>query len=201
MLRSDGSIDGGIDLIPGANNAGGQIGEGIGEAVGMIPGVGTVAKPIIKVAGKLIGAALDRKPQKTRKFNQQTMQNLNTMGLMQGAADIQSANQNFMEDGGWVSHDWQPQVITQFGGYNLKDLLKDDPTVVVIESKAVADSFRKYFYALWEQANYPIKIIYGLEGPRLVLKELVEAGKQRQESRSKMQIYGVGWMRQRSRTR
>jgi hypothetical protein len=34
-----------------------------------------------------------------------------------------------MEDGGWVSHDWQPQVITQFGGYDMKDLLRDDPTM------------------------------------------------------------------------
>jgi len=33
------------------------------------------------------------------------------------------------EDGGWVSHDWQPQVITQFGGYDMKDLLRDDPTM------------------------------------------------------------------------
>ena len=33
------------------------------------------------------------------------------------------------EDGGWVSHDWQPQVITQFGEYNMKDLLRDDPTM------------------------------------------------------------------------
>jgi hypothetical protein len=28
------------------------------------------------------------------------------------------------EDGGWVSHDWQPQVITTFGEHKLKDLLK-----------------------------------------------------------------------------
>ena len=117
----------GLDMIPGMNNAGGQIGEGIGEAVGMIPGVGTVAKPILKLAGKAIGAVLDRKPQKTRKFNQQTFQNMNAMGLMQGAADIQSANQNFMEDGGWVSHDWQPQVIASFGGHRVSDLLRRDP--------------------------------------------------------------------------
>ena len=29
-----------------------------------------------------------------------------------------------MEEGGWVSHDWQPQVITTFGEHKLKDLLK-----------------------------------------------------------------------------
>jgi len=33
------------------------------------------------------------------------------------------------EDGGWVSHDWQPQTITKFGDYDVKDLLKDDPTM------------------------------------------------------------------------
>jgi lipoprotein-anchoring transpeptidase ErfK/SrfK len=44
-------------------------------------------------------------------------------------------DQNFLsnipqkEHGGWVSHDWQPQVITQFGGYDMKDLFKDDPTM------------------------------------------------------------------------
>ena len=32
-----------------------------------------------------------------------------------------------MEEGGWVSHDWQPQVITQFGEHNVSDLLKRDP--------------------------------------------------------------------------
>ena len=31
---------------------------------------------------------------------------------------------NSMEEGGWVSHDWQPQVIATFGEHKLKDLLK-----------------------------------------------------------------------------
>ena len=31
---------------------------------------------------------------------------------------------NVMEDGGWVSNDWQPQVIAKFGEYDVKDLLK-----------------------------------------------------------------------------
>lgn len=30
----------------------------------------------------------------------------------------------FTKNGGWVSHDWQPQTITKFGEYNVKDLLK-----------------------------------------------------------------------------
>jgi len=31
---------------------------------------------------------------------------------------------NKKEDGGWVSNDWQPQTITQFGEHKMKDLLK-----------------------------------------------------------------------------
>lgn len=57
-------------------------------------------------------------------------------------------------------------------------LEEQDPMVIVIESKAVADSFRQYFYALWEQSKYPTKIYYGFDGPRLVLKQLAEAGQQ-----------------------
>ena len=34
-----------------------------------------------------------------------------------------------MEDGGWVSNDWQPQVIAKFGEYDVKDLLAPDPTM------------------------------------------------------------------------
>ena len=32
-------------------------------------------------------------------------------------------------------------------------LLQEDPMVILIESKAVADSFRKYFYALWNSSK------------------------------------------------
>lgn len=33
------------------------------------------------------------------------------------------------ENGGWVSNDWQPQVITKFGEYDVEDLLRKDPTM------------------------------------------------------------------------
>ena len=36
-------------------------------------------------------------------------------------------------------------------------ILKEDPMAIMIESKAVADSFRKYFYALWKTAQIPKK--------------------------------------------
>ena len=60
----------------------------------------------------------------TRKRNQQGFQNLGASALQQGAQQIQNQNAGFMEDGGWVSNDWQPQVIASFGEHKLKDLLK-----------------------------------------------------------------------------
>jgi hypothetical protein len=60
----------------------------------------------------------------TRKRNQQGFQNLGASALQQGAQQIQNQNSGFMEDGGWVSNDWQPQVIASFGEHKMKDLLK-----------------------------------------------------------------------------
>jgi hypothetical protein len=51
------------------------------------------------------------------------------LGQSTGMA-IQSMNRSHMEDGGttspyqWVSHTWQPQVITTFGEHKVKDLLR-----------------------------------------------------------------------------
>jgi hypothetical protein len=60
----------------------------------------------------------------TKKRNQQGFQNLGASALQQGAQQIQGQNNAFMEDGGWVSNDWMPQVITTFGEHKIKDLLK-----------------------------------------------------------------------------
>jgi len=48
--------------------------------------------------------------------------NTSMMGFMQNRSQG-PLNAN-LEHGGWVSHDWQPQTITKFGEYNVKDLLK-----------------------------------------------------------------------------
>ena len=42
---------------------------------------------------------------------------------------MQSQFSPFMEQGGYISHNWQPQVITKFGEYNMDELLKPDPTM------------------------------------------------------------------------
>ncbi len=66
----------------------------------------------------------------TNKLNKQSEQILGQAGFQSGMQDLQQNQYSgFMEDGGWVSHDWQPQVIAKFGDYDLKDLLKPDPTM------------------------------------------------------------------------
>lgn len=75
----------------------------------------------VNVATDLTTAIIDAG---TRKRNQQGFQNLGASALQQGAQQIQNQNAGFMEDGGWVSNDWMPQTITQFGEYKMEDLLK-----------------------------------------------------------------------------
>ena len=66
----------------------------------------------------------------TEKLNKQSGKFLGQAGFQSGMQGVQDGQYSgFMEDGGWVSHDWQPQVITQFGGYDMKDLFKADPTM------------------------------------------------------------------------
>lgn len=56
----------------------------------------------------------------TKKWTEEGLQN-----MQQGAYNQSLSNQfgAFMKDGGWVSHDWQPQVITKFGDYTMDQLL------------------------------------------------------------------------------
>jgi hypothetical protein len=122
-------IFGAIDQLGAFNDGGGDIGSGIGEAVGSlvpIPG----AKPIFTAAGRIIGSALDQKQEKTEASQERTAKNVsNIVGQSTGMA-IQNMNRSFMQDGGttspyaWMSHTWQPQVITTFGEHKVKDLLK-----------------------------------------------------------------------------
>ena len=78
--------------------------------------------------GGLIGGALDA-PTIKRKRAAQSYLDKNT-GLISGANELDNftqQNSGFLEDGGWVSHDWQPQVIASFGEHSMKDLMKPDP--------------------------------------------------------------------------
>ena len=72
---------------------------------------------------------------KTNKWTEQATQNLQQGAMAQA---LQTQFSPFMKNGGsldvsdeykWVSHSWQPQVITKFGEHNVKDLLKPDPMI------------------------------------------------------------------------
>jgi hypothetical protein len=123
-----GQLGGGLGSVIGGgrfSQAGGagKIGSTLGGIAGsVIPGVGTI---IGSAAGGLIGGAIGGKnARETADLEEQAQNNIMGSALQQGAQSIQSNYSGFMEDGGWVSNDWQPQVIATFGEHKLKDLLK-----------------------------------------------------------------------------
>ena len=105
-------------------SGGGKIGGGIGSVAGTVLG-GPVGGMIGKFAGQTIGNVLDKKAEKTKKFQDQTDQNITAMALGQGAQGLQGQNASYMRDGGIAN----PQVINQFGNYKLSQLLQPDPTM------------------------------------------------------------------------
>lgn len=104
-----------------------QVGGAAGEALGSAffgPAGGAVGKIVGQVAGNLLGGAKDaRKLKAAQDATLMNQQQAAFQGVMQNQF---GAN---MKQGGWVSHDWQPQVITKFGDHRMSELLKADPTM------------------------------------------------------------------------
>jgi len=108
-----------------------QIGSAVGTAAGTAiagPLGGMIGGLIGKVGGNLLGGAKQARQLQAEKDK-------TTMNTQQAAFAQTQQNQfgAYMEQGGkvdvgneykWVSHTWQPQTITKFGEYNVKDLLK-----------------------------------------------------------------------------
>jgi len=118
----------------GRPTAGGKIGSTIGSTVGKfipIPGASAVLGAVGGIAGGIFGG---KSAAETERLQNEAQQNTESAAFMSGAQGLRNQFSNVMEDGGWVSHDWQPQVIAKFGEYNLKDLLKDDPTMDTLRS-------------------------------------------------------------------
>lgn len=106
------------------NSGQASIGKGAGTAIGSAffgPVGGMVGGFLGGVAGNLLGGADDAN--KLANFETTTKQNTERAALQQGAQAMQSQYKSYMEDGGWVSNEWQPQTITKFGEYDVKDLL------------------------------------------------------------------------------
>lgn len=118
----------GLSAIPGMNTKTAQSSKAIGEAVGSaIPVVGAIASPILGAVAQGIGAIAENKSGK--KAMDRIKRNNDQMAAAQTSKVMQSQNAGFMEQGGWISHDWQPQVITHFGEHSIHDLLRKDPTM------------------------------------------------------------------------
>lgn len=105
-------------------SAGSKIGGGIGQAAGTAF-FGPVGGMVGKFAGQALGSLIDSSGRKIEKYDQQS--NANIAGMMGNYIPQQFGN--VMEDGGYVSHNWQPQVIAKFGEYDVKDLLVPDETM------------------------------------------------------------------------
>lgn len=110
---------------------------GAGDSLsGFISGVGGSKSPVEAVANFALFAVKDHlksgiagRMRDTRKMNENT-------ALMASGQGLRSQYSAYVEDGGiipqheeggWVSHDWQPQVIAKFGEHSMKDLLRADP--------------------------------------------------------------------------
>jgi hypothetical protein len=100
----------------GQGGPGSTIGSAIGGIAGSfipIPGVGTFLGSTV---GGFLGGLFDGGQQNQAQAAQDKLnQNLQNSAFQSGTQNLQMQNKAFMEDGGWVSHDWQPQVIAKFG--------------------------------------------------------------------------------------
>lgn len=126
-----GSLLGGSEW--GQTNAGADVGGTVGGVAGSF--FGPAGKMIGEFAGGIIGGSLDQKAKKTARYRKLAMQDMQTAAGMQMGQNLQNQYSAFVKEGGlipyaedgWVSHDWQPQVITQFGEHPMSHLLAPDP--------------------------------------------------------------------------
>ena len=104
----------------------GQVGKGVGALAGSMFGpLGTaIGSGIGAFAGNLIGG---QRQKKMEGLQEEGYENLQKGAFQQGIQNVQNQYGSFMEQGGYVSHNWNPQVIAKFGDYNVKDLLRKDP--------------------------------------------------------------------------
>jgi hypothetical protein len=112
-----------------------SIGKGVGSALGNVfggPLGGMIGGALGTVAGNLLGGKKDA--DKLAGLQSQTQRNTMETAGAQMLSGIRGNFGSFMEQGGYVSNDWQPQVITKFGEYNTKDLLKPDPKMDTLRS-------------------------------------------------------------------
>jgi hypothetical protein len=114
----------------GGQQAGKVAGQALGSAIG-VPGIGgALGEAVGRLGGaqmKLIAESLDKNAKETNRYNELAMRNVRQAAMNSAGQAIRSNYSNFVKNGGWVSNDWLPQVITKFGEHDVKDLLREDP--------------------------------------------------------------------------
>ena len=127
-----GSLGGGLgSLMGGGDFEGseeGQLGSTIGGAIGtaILPGIGTaIGAGLGGLAGGYFGGQNKAEMQRKKDGMMTNM----LMAAYQSNNPFEAYAENgtnipSYEEGGWVSNDWQPQVIATFGEHKMSDLLK-----------------------------------------------------------------------------
>lgn len=123
-----GGIGGALGSAAGKGTGKGGPAASIGSAVGgiagsfiPIPGVGTA---LGSLAGGFIGGLFDSGDQNRLQEAQDRQQAAITQATIgKGASNLQQANKAFMENGGYMNPEYNPQVIAKFGDYTLDQLL------------------------------------------------------------------------------
>jgi hypothetical protein len=122
--KESGQLGGGLGSLIGGGSGrpsgASQVGSGVGAIAGniLLPGVGGIIGSALGGAvGGLIGGGQEKKIKEQEK-------KIGNLAFQSGVVGLQDSMSAYMENGGWVSNDWQPQVIAKFGEYDVKDLLK-----------------------------------------------------------------------------
>ena len=104
------------------NSGQASIGKGVGSAIGSAffgPLGGAVGGALGSVVGNVFGGADDAN--KLANFQTQTKKNTERSAWAAGAKSLHGANSSFMEDGGWMNPEYNPQVIAKFGDLTAQD--------------------------------------------------------------------------------
>ena len=123
-----GGIGGALGSAAGKGTGKGGPGSSIGSTIGgiagsfiPIPGVGTA---LGSLAGGFIGGLFDSEDQNKLQAAQDRQAAAITQATLgTGASNLQKANKAFMQDGGYMNPEYNPQVIAKFGDYDVDQLL------------------------------------------------------------------------------
>jgi hypothetical protein len=116
-----------------------------GLALSWLPGGSFIGSTL----GGFIGGYFDGKDQnEMQDADDRITDNTFSSTFGSGVKALQGQNKASMKDGGWVSHDWQPQVIASFGEHSMKDLLAPDPMMDTLR----AGGHLKYYTPPTERA-------------------------------------------------